>query len=83
MMHKVSLKFKELGVKNYLLGGGNNPGDNLFKYKRSFSLNGVLDFYIGKKIHNKEVYGLVCKAWESKYPEKKEKYKNFLLKYRY
>jgi len=66
------------------IGGGasSNPEDSLLKYKMHFS-DTTLDFYIGKKVYNKEIYDLIISQWEQKYPEKKEMYKNFLLKYRY
>jgi hypothetical protein len=40
-------------------------------------------FSIGKMIFNKSAYDAVCAEWAAKNPEKTEKYKNFLLKYRY
>jgi hypothetical protein len=83
MIHKIVLKFKEMGIKNYLLGGGSNSGDSIFKYKKSFAKDGLFDFYIGKKIYNKKIYNSVCKAWEKKFPEKKDRYHQYLLKYRY
>jgi len=66
------------------LGGGTN-GDidnSLLKYKMNFSQT-LSDFHIGKKIHNQKIYDEVVKQWETKFPEKKEKYNNLLLKYRY
>lgn len=66
------------------LGGGrsNSPDDSLLKFKLNFSKT-TRPFYIGKKIHNEEVYNEVVRQWEEKFPEKREKYKNHLLKYRY
>mgnify|MGYP001185914281 FL=1 len=80
-----AVKFaKEKGAKIFHLGGGRSslPDDSLLKFKSNFSKT-KLDFYIGKKIHNQQVYDEVIKQWEEKHPEKKEKYKNYLLKYRY
>lgn len=73
-----------LGVKTFHLGGGRScaKDDSLLKFKGNFSKT-RLPFYIGKKIHNQEVYDEIVRQWEAKYPEKKEKYKNHLLKYRY
>lgn len=47
---------KAKGLKRFILGGGYGADDGIFKYKRSFAPNGVVDFYIGKKIFNKEMY---------------------------
>ena len=75
---------KNKGCKVLHLGGGDSPEEDnpLLKFKTNFSKDSA-DFYIAKKIHNEEVYKEVVKQWELKYPDKTEKYKNFLLKYRY
>lgn len=72
------------GCRYLHVGGGatSNPDDSLLKYKLNFS-NTTLDFYIGKKIHNKKIYDLIVDKWETKFPEKREVYKNLLLKYRF
>lgn len=73
-----------LCAKNFHLGGGRSaaPDDNLLKFKSNFSKN-RLPFYIGKNIYNQDVYNETIRIWERKYPERTEKYKNHLLKYRY
>lgn len=38
------------GYKKLHMGGGNEPEDNLFNYKKSFNKNGLSDFYIGRNI---------------------------------
>lgn len=76
-----SIEFlKEKGFQKYLLGGG---PDGVLRYKKSFSKSGVVSFFIGKKIHFKEVYDEVVNQWQLKHPDKFELYKNFALKYRY
>lgn len=72
------------GLKSFHLGGGSNSEENnsLFKFKANFSSD-FKDFYIGKKVHNREIYDQVVSEWEIKNPGKKELYKNHLLKYRY
>jgi len=47
---------KDKGLKKVILGGGCGEDDNIFKYKKRFSPNGVYDFYIGKKIFDEEKY---------------------------
>ncbi len=85
LLYYEMIKFgQKKGCRFLHVGGGatTNPEDSLLKYKMNFSET-TLDFYIGKKIYNKEVYNHIISKWEVKFPEKKELYKNFLLKYRY
>ncbi len=74
---------QKLGCKLFHFGGGNSTEekDSLLKFKSNFSKD-KSDFYIGKKIHNNEVYKNVIEQWEEKNPSKKESLKNVLLKYR-
>ncbi len=60
LFYEVALWAKKEGFKFFFLGGGKTPqpDDNLFRFKKRFS-NKFLDFYIGKKIHNKEIYELL------------------------
>lgn len=73
----------DIGAKYFHLGGGRSSdvNDSLFKFKKSFSKK-TSSFYIGKKIHNPQIYNLIVTQWEAKNPEKIEKYQNFTLKYR-
>ncbi|MBU3190615.1 GNAT family N-acetyltransferase [Clostridium bowmanii] len=67
------------GYKKMHFGGGltNSIEDNLFKFKSSFSKE-CADFYIGKRIHNQEVYDYLIRKWEEKNNEKAK----ILLQYR-
>jgi len=47
---------KEKGLKRAILGGGFGCDDGIYKFKKSFAPHGVCDYYIGKKIFNKEIY---------------------------
>ncbi|MDD3630155.1 MAG: GNAT family N-acetyltransferase [Bacteroidales bacterium] len=85
LLYSEIIKFGQMkGCKYFHIGGGAtaNINDPLLQYKLHFSQT-TLDFYIGKKIHNQKIYDEVVKQWETKFPEKKEKYNNLLLKYRY
>ncbi len=73
----------EKGVNKYSIGGGKTKDDSIFLFKKSFSRYHDSKFYFGKKIHNKDIYKEIVTQWERKYPEKTDKYKNFVLKYRY
>ncbi len=48
---------RENGYSNYILGGGRNNGDSLYKYKKSFfpNTNDVI-YYTGRKILNESAY---------------------------
>ncbi|WP_026882555.1 lipid II:glycine glycyltransferase FemX [Clostridium akagii] len=67
------------GYKKMHFGGGltDNIDDNLFKFKSSFSKQ-YSDFYIGKRVHNKEIYNYLISNWE----EKNGKKANMLLQYK-
>lgn len=45
--------------KHYVLGGGYKPEDGIYKYKLGFEPNGVIEYKVGKRIFNKEVYNKI------------------------
>lgn len=55
---------KENGYDYIHHGGGrtSDEDDTLFKYKKKFGKNTEFDFYVGKKIWNKNIYYKLCKA---------------------
>ncbi len=55
IVYYIFLNKKKEGFKYFVMGGGNSPGDSLYKYKASFS-DLYRDFYIYKKIHLKKEY---------------------------
>jgi serine/alanine adding enzyme len=57
-------------------GGGrsNDPEDGLFKYKKKFGKNTEFNFYIGKKIWNKEIYDKLVDKKEITDEDKKSNY---------
>lgn len=84
MLWNAVLLMKEQGCRYLHLGGGTD-GDienPLYRFKQKFSTDRY-DFVIGKLIFNSEIYESVCAVWEQFNPEKKEIYKNLLLKYHY
>ena len=82
LKHAIIEHLKDVGCTCFCLGGGATDGDGIFRYKRSFSKNGVVDFFIGKKIHNTSIYEQIVNAWSERYPDKCEKYGSQLLKYK-
>lgn len=67
------------GYQEVHFGGGitDSLEDKLFKFKGSFSKT-YTDFYIGKRVHNKNVYTYLIKEWERENNKKSE----LLLQYR-
>jgi hypothetical protein len=80
LKHNAILLLKKLGFKYFLLGGG---PEGVLRFKKSLSKNGVIPFFIGKKIHLKEQYDSVVHQWEVKNTSKVDLLKGILLKYRY
>lgn len=70
---------KQKGYKKFHFGGGltDSMEDNLFRFKSKFSKE-YIDFYIGKRVHNRETYTELIKSWEEEHGEKAAR----LLQYR-
>lgn len=47
---------REKGLKRFVLGGGYGSDDGIFQYKTCLAPNGIVDFYIGRKIFDREKY---------------------------
>lgn len=76
-------KAKERGCKWFHFGGGTTGEDNdmLLHFKQNFSKeNG--EFWIGKRVHNQEVYDSIVAQWKERYPESYQANKVKLLGYR-
>lgn len=41
---------QELGKRHFVLGGGYEPDDGIFRYKRSFAPGGLTPFHVGQRI---------------------------------
>jgi lipid II:glycine glycyltransferase (peptidoglycan interpeptide bridge formation enzyme) len=83
LKHTIIEYLKDVGCNCFCLGGGITDGDGIFRYKKSFSKKGVVDFFIGKRIHSSSVYNRAVDAWAKRFPDKCEKYGNHLLRYRF
>lgn len=51
-----------LGIRWFVLGGGYHNEDGIYRYKKSFAPSGVVDFYVGNRILNYEVFNILLKA---------------------
>ncbi len=57
LLYNVALWGNKNGFEKFHLGGGYGGNDSpLFKFKKSMNERGILEFCIGKKIYNKEIY---------------------------
>jgi lipid II:glycine glycyltransferase (peptidoglycan interpeptide bridge formation enzyme) len=64
LFHEVALWGLRNGFRYLHLGGGRtpDPDDSLFRFKASISRL-RFPFYIGKRIHDREVYDRLCAMW--------------------
>ncbi|MDQ1144596.1 hypothetical protein QE429_001423 [Bacillus sp. SORGH_AS 510] len=69
LLHKLALWGKDAGLVKFHLGGGHIGRDSLFQFKYRFNPNGLLPFYIGKKIHQPFKYDQLIQQWERFYGE--------------
>lgn len=75
----------EKGKKAYVLGGGYESGDGIFKYKISFAPNGQVPFRVGSHIYDPTLYmGLVRtrERWESEQGVNWQPRQDFFPEYR-
>lgn len=70
---------KKIGCEIMHFGGGltDSEEDTLFQFKRKFS-HGRADFFIGKRVHDEEIYWKLIKKWEGSHGETAK----ILLQYR-
>ncbi|MBS7528106.1 GNAT family N-acetyltransferase [Fusibacter paucivorans] len=71
---------KDKGLKRFILGGGYGQDDGIFRYKKSFSPNGIHKFYVGKRIFDEEKYSELIKIRSCNQDFNKDT--NFFPKYR-
>ncbi|MCM1307114.1 MAG: GNAT family N-acetyltransferase [Butyrivibrio sp.] len=62
---------QSLGCTVMHFGGGltDSKEDSLFRFKSRFS-SGCADFYIGKRVHNREIYQTLIDKWEREHNKK-------------
>lgn len=60
---------KEKGLKNFVLGGGYGADDGIFQYKTCLAPNGIVDFYIGRKVFDKQNYDMLVQLRAQDQPD--------------
>lgn len=61
LKYEIILALREQGRTEFVLGGGPQPGDGVFRYKRSFAPHGVVNFKVGEKIFDPVVYEAIVR----------------------
>ncbi len=84
LLFEAAKELKKHNVTLFHLGGGSDSSDrnSLWEFKKKFS-NNYYQFSIGKWIFDQVNYDRICENWILENPDKAEKYKHYLLKYRY
>ena len=84
LLWEAAKELTKRGVKHFHLGGGTDGSEDnsLYQYKRKFSKH-EYQFALGKMIFNPSLYEDICVEWAAANPEKADKMKNILLKYKY
>jgi hypothetical protein len=50
------LWLKQSGKRRFVLGGGYDADDGIFRYKRSFAPHGLVPFFVGRRVLQPELY---------------------------
>lgn len=84
LIYNTALYLKQHKAGLLHLGGGNSSSldDNLYRFKARFSKDRY-SFYTGGVVLDQHLYKEICSIWSEKFPEKREKYNKFVLKYAY
>ena len=62
LKYEIILWGMENKKERFVLGGGYQDDDGIFKYKRAFAPEGILPFYLGTKITNENLYNQLIQA---------------------
>lgn len=61
LLYEAACKASEMGISKFHLGGGVEPDDSLFSFKKKFNKNGRLPFVVGRTIFNEKSYDKLLK----------------------
>ncbi|HEX8907766.1 MAG TPA: GNAT family N-acetyltransferase [Anaeromyxobacteraceae bacterium] len=62
LKHRIASWAAEEGKKGYVLGGGYEPDDGLFRYKRAYARHGEVPFRVGCLVHDEAGYAALVAA---------------------
>ncbi len=62
LKHELFLWARAAGKRRVVLGGGYEPGDGIFRYKRAFAPSGVVPFSAGRRVFDEPAYSRLTEA---------------------
>ena len=68
LKHEIILWGRQAGKRAFVLGGGYEGEDGIYRYKKSFAPNGSTSFRVGRRVHDTESYHRLVRRrqlWES------------------
>jgi hypothetical protein len=69
LLYRVALWGRAQGLSTFHLGGGHKgEDDSLYKFKKAFTHENLLDFAVGRRVLNSEVYEALCREWLDQHP---------------
>jgi hypothetical protein len=83
LKHDIIAYLRRIGLRQFCLGGGLQPGDGIHRYKQKFSLHSDVEFMIASRIHNRSRFDSLVAAWSAAYPERLEHGMDKVLPYRF
>lgn len=81
LLYEAACYANSKGIKKFHLGGGMNPEDSLYSFKKKFNKYGKLPFVVGRTIFDKKGYDALVnlrKELDSNFNDKN----NFMIQYR-
>jgi hypothetical protein len=72
LKHEIILWARNAGKKAFILGGGHESNDGIFRYKKSFAPQGSMPFCVGTKIHDANNYSRLIekrRVWENNHQQ--------------
>lgn len=85
LKHEIALWARQEGKRAFVLGGGYDGEDGIFRYKRAFAPKGTTDFCVSRQIHDATTYDRLVKrrlAWAEAQGGKWQPVAGYFPKYR-
>ncbi len=81
LLYEAACRASKMGISKFHLGGGIEPDDSLFSFKKKFNKNGRLQFVVGRTIFNENGYEDLMKL-RKQADEKFDIHNNRMIQYR-
>lgn len=56
LKYEITLWAKSQGKRRYVIGGGYQPSDGVFQFKRAFAPDGCVPFHVGRRVFRSDLY---------------------------